>query len=71
MFSHLGTDRTNHKQLPWALLYIQGVKLSKEKEVQRETWFNVGNYQGYRKWVNSSDRNTGVEGWVSNYISFF
>lgn len=37
MFSHLGTDRTSHKQLPSALLYIQGVKLSKEKEVQRET----------------------------------
>lgn len=49
MFSHLGTDRTNHKQLPWAL-YIQGVKLSREKEVQRETWFNIGNYQGYLKW---------------------
>lgn len=53
MFSHLGTDRTNYKQLPWALHYIQGVKLSEEKEVQRET-FNVGNYQGYLKWVSSS-----------------
>lgn len=47
MFSHSGTDRTNHKQLPWALLQIQGVKLSKEKEVQRETWLNAWNYQGY------------------------
>lgn len=60
MFSHLGTDRTNYKQLPWALHYIQGVKLSKEKEVQRETLFNVGNYQGYLKWVSSSERKLGT-----------
>lgn len=70
MFSHLGSDRTNYKHLPWALHYIQGVKLSEEKEVQRETLFNVGNYQGYLKWVSSSERKLGTLGDRVEYYIF-